>query len=312
MEQLREKINASRNIKKRTLENYIRNIRLLCNATTGHDFDGDIDFLKDITAVKQELVKKPVGTQKTLLASISVIGGDCGLDADVLTKYRLTLKATKEIYAEGLAGRQKSEREAENWVALKDLEKVLKDLGRRVKDRNIGKKAEDALNKKDFRLLQHFVIASLYLLDNEPRRNIYASMDIIGKGDTQEAGKNYLVIHGRNKKFFVINEQKSKKFRGKTQHISVNSKLNKVLNIWIKYNKSGHLLLDSLGAKMNANQLTKSLNTIFEDTGKKISSSMIRKIWLSDNFGETVSKMEAVAEVMGHSTGTASLHYIKK
>ena len=283
MEQLREKINASRNIKKRTLENYIRNIRLLCNATTGHDFDGDIDFLRDITAVKQELVKKPVGTQKTLLASISVIGGDCGLDADVLTKYRLTLKATKEIYAEGLAGRQKSEREAENWVALKDLEKVLKDLGRRVKDRNIGKKAEDALNKKDFRLLQHFVIASLYL-----------------------------VIHGRNKKFFVINEQKSKKFRGKTQHISVNSKLNKVLNIWIKYNKSGHLLLDSLGAKMNANQLTKSLNTIFEETGKKISSSMIRKIWLSDNFGEAVSKMEAVAEVMGHSTGTASLHYIKK
>ena len=124
--------------------------------------------------------------------------------------------------------------------------------------------------------------------------------------------KNYLYVKGRNKKYFIINQQKSKKFRGKTQNILINSKLNKVLNIWLKYNKSGNLLLDSLGKQMNGNQLTKALNVIFEDTGKKISSSMLRKIWLSDTYGETLTKMEESANAMGHSTGTAALHYIKK
>ena len=310
MEQLREKINADRKVKPITIDGYLRNIRMLANATTGQDFDGNIDFLKDITSIKAELKTKPLSTQKTYLASISVVGGVGGLDEEVLSKYRTTLAATKDAYRENLAGRNKSEREADNWVSLKDLEKVLKSLGRNVRERNIGKK--DDLSKKDFKLLQQFVIASLYLLDNEPRRNIYSSMSVITDPKDVEAGKNYLYVKGRNKKYFIINQQKSKKFRGKTQNILVNSKLNKVLNIWLKYNKSGTLLLDSLGKQMNGNQLTKALNVIFEDTGKKISSSMLRKIWLSDTYGETLTKMEESANAMGHSTGTAALHYIKK
>lgn len=310
MEQLREKINADRKVKPITIDGYLRNIRMLANATTGQDFKGNLDFLKDITAIKLELKDKPLSTQKTYLASISVVGGVGGLDEEVLSKYRTTLAATKDAYRANLAGRNKSEREAENWVSLKDLEKVLKNLGRNVRERNIGKK--DDLSKKDFKLLQQFVIASLYLLDNEPRRNIYSSMSVITDPKDVEAGKNYLYVKGRNKKYFIINQQKSKKFRGKTQNILVNSKLNKVLNIWLKYNKSGKLLLDSLGKQMNGNQLTKALNVIFEDTGKKISSSMLRKIWLSDTYGETLTKMEESANAMGHSTGTAALHYIKK
>ena len=292
MEQLRDKINADRKVKKITIDAYLRNIRLLANATTGQDFDGNIHFLSDITAIKQELKLKPLSTQKTYLASISVVGGIAGLDKEVLTKYRMLLAATKDAYRENLAGRNKSQRESDNWVALKDLEKVLKRLGRDVRERNIGKKEQ--LNRKDFKVLQQFVIASLYLLDNEPRRNIYASMKIITEQKDIKEDGNYL---------FAI---------GKTQNILVNSKLNKVLNIWLRYNKSGNLLLDSLGKQMNANQLTKALNVIFEGTGAKISSSMLRKIWLSDTYGETLTKMEESAARMGHSTGTAALHYIKK
>jgi len=310
MEQLRDKINADRKVKKITIDAYLRNIRLLANATTGQDFDGNIHFLSDITAIKQELKLKPLSTQKTYLASISVVGGIAGLDTEVLTKYRMLLAATKDAYRENLAGRNKSQRESDNWVSLKELEKVLKRLGRDVRERNIGKKEQ--LNRKDFKVLQQFVIASLYLLDNEPRRNIYASMKIITEQKDIKEDGNYLFVKGRNKKYFIINQQKSKKFRGKTQNILVNSKLNKVLNIWLKYNKSGNLLLDSLGKQMNANQLTKALNVIFEGTGAKISSSMLRKIWLSDTYGETLTKMEESAARMGHSTGTAALHYIKK
>ena len=80
MEQLREKINADRKVKPITIDGYLRNIRMLANATTGQDFDGNIDFLKDITAIKLELKNKPLSTQKTYLASISVVGGVGGLD----------------------------------------------------------------------------------------------------------------------------------------------------------------------------------------------------------------------------------------
>ena len=308
MEKITDKINAKRDIKKSTLNNYLRNIRLLAQRTTGAEFK-NIDFLKDYTKVKNELKNISLSTQKTYLASIIVVMDALDADETLLNKYKVLLQDTKSVYNEDLKGREKTAKETGQWVNIKDLEKVLKKLGKEVRDRNIGKK--ETLTRSDMKLLQKLVVASLYLLDNDPRRNVYATMDIVKSTDDIEKDKNYLVVKGRNKKWFMIQDQKSKKFKG-PQKIPVNTKLNKILNLWLKYNTSTHLILNSKGNKMNTNQLTKYLNTIFSGTGKKISTTMIRKIFLSNEFGATLTRMEKTAENMGHTTKTAQKNYIKK
>ena len=308
MEKITDKINAKRDIKKSTVNNYLRNIRLLAQRTTGAEFK-NIDFLKDYTKVKNELKNISLSTQKTYLASIIVVMDALDADETLLNKYKVLLQDTKSVYNEDLKGREKTAKETGQWVNIKDLEKVLKKLGKEVRDRNIGKK--ETLTRSDMKLLQKLVVASLYLLDNDPRRNVYATMDIVKSTDDIEEGKNYLVVKGRNKKWFMIQDQKSKKFKG-PQKIPVNTKLNKILNLWLKYNTSKHLILNSKGNKMNTNQLTKYLNTIFSGTGKKISTTMIRKIFLSNEFGATLTRMEKTAENMGHTTKTAQKNYIKK
>ena len=256
MEKITDKINAKRDIKKSTLNNYLRNIRLLAQRTTGAEFK-NIDFLKDFTKVKKELKNISLSTQKTYLASIIVVMDALDANETLLNKYKVLLQDTKSVYNEDLKGREKTAKESGSWVNIKDLEKVLKKLGKEVRERNIGKK--ETLTKSDMKLLQKLVVASLYLLDNDPRRNVYATMDIVKSSDDIEKGKNYLVVKGRNKKWFMIQDQKSKKFKG-PQKIPVNSKLNKILNLWLKYNTSKHLILNSKGTKMNTNQLTKYLN----------------------------------------------------
>ena len=46
--------------------------------------------------------------------------------------------------------------------------------------------------------------------------------------------------------------------------------------------------------------------------GKKISTTMIRKIYTSDLFAEKNQKQKKVAKVMGHSVDTQNKIYVKK
>ena len=72
--------------------------------------------------------------------------------------------------------------------------------------------------------------------------------------------------------------------------------------------------MDSRGNKMTKNGLTKFLYQVFAPTGKKISSSMIRHIYLTDKYGDESSykEKEKDAEKMGHSVGEQQRVYVKK
>ena len=63
---------------------------------------------------------------------------------------------------------------------------------------------------------------------------------------------------------------------------------------------------------MKINNLSKYLNKVFAPTGKKISIQMLRKIYLTDKWGEDYYKeMLNDAEAMGHSIHTQQTKYIK-
>jgi len=60
---------------------------------------------------------------------------------------------------------------------------------------------------------------------------------------------------------------------------------------------------------MNRNDYTKLMNKTFESTGKKISTTLIRKMVVSDLY--PVEKMKKLSSIMGHSIKTAVTDYAK-
>ena len=60
---------------------------------------------------------------------------------------------------------------------------------------------------------------------------------------------------------------------------------------------------------MESNALTKKLNNIFD---KKIGSSMLRKMYLTNKYSDVMNEMKEDAKDMGTSSSVMQTNYIKK
>ncbi len=314
MDVLKDKIKSSRNIKDKSLNAYLISLRKLHEKINpDKEFPSTLSWLKNKDKVMEHLVDMKLTTRKNYIAAIIVaLSTDKEKYEKELKEYRDVLDGVAKEYKDGVEEQRKSEKESANWVSLDKLRKVMRKYKAEIMEKGLLKK--DELNKKEMDLLQKWVVSSLYILDdNPPLRNDY-TMKVIGKSDydklsdKEKNDNNYLVVKSRNNKFFSLGEYKTDKKYG-LKKIDVGSKLNSVLNIWLKYNKSGYLLLNSKGDPMNANSLTKYLNKVFEPTGKKISSTMIRHIFISEKIGgPTLKEKQEIADKMGHSVNTQELY----
>ena len=278
----------------------------------------DLDFLKDYERVMESIQDKKLSTRKTFLASIVVSLMAMGDDEDneIIHKYRTEMEKLADEDKEKQKKQKMSETQSENWVTLDALKKVMRKYRTDIMDRKLLTK--DTLDKKEFDLLQKWIVASLYLASekNPPLRLEYGTMDMITEPEYKklsedEKKKNYLVTKGKNKKYFHLGDYKTEGIYGQ-KTIEVGKTLNSVLNIWMKYNKSKHLLLNSSGNKMGSNGLTKYLNKVFEPTGKKnISASMLRHIFITTKFPPQLTEREEIADKMNHSVSQQVL-YAKK
>jgi|TARA_S200002703_G_scaffold149226_1_gene146584 hypothetical protein len=215
----------------------------------------------------------------------------------------------------------KSKHDTDNWVTIQELENIRHKYYlsiRRLKYKLKTEKLREGYEKEDMELFKKYIVASLYLLI-PPGRNEYADMEIISyldylklpKEDTFT--KNYLVVKSRNQKFFHIAEYKTCKTYG-PQDLKISSKLNSVLNLWLKFKtNSKYLLTNSKGGKLSRNGLSKYLIKVFKATGKNITSTIIRKVYCSEKFGNDTSYMEKdkIAKQMGHSVNMQQKIYTK-
>jgi hypothetical protein len=91
----------------------------------------------------------------------------------------------------------------------------------------------------------------------------------------------------------------------------VPTKLNTLINNWLRYNKSDDFLLNNKGEPMSANSLGKYIPIVFQPSGKKITLNLIRHIFISENVElDKIHNNKALAENMGHDISTQE-GYIK-
>ena len=319
MDKLIEKIKSKRRVKDITLSFYKRNLNKLSNKITGSDLKS-IKFLNNFKKVKTALEDYKISTQKNYIATILVALMTEDKNEDVIKKYRTYLNEVNNKYQEHIKTNKKSHRESKNWVGLKELRSILKKYQKKLRKHGIQKRTKTKLSAKEFDILQRWVVASLYLIDddNPPIRLGYAGMKVISEKEFNKLkdkdDDNYLVVISRNKKYFNLGDYKTQKTHG-NKKIPISSKLNTVLNIWLRYNKTGYLLLNKRKEPMSRNSLTKYLNSTFNkylEGNKKISSTMIRHIFITDTFGDTIKKMENTADKMLHTKDEQQKTYYKK
>lgn len=316
MDQLKEDILEKRNIKPNTLRAYLINIRKLNEKVNpGKEFK-NLDFLKNKDKILDILEDMKISTKKNYVASIIVaLSSQPNKYKKALEEYRDYLDGIAKLYKEQMEEQTKSEKEKENWVSLTKLRKVMNGYKREIMERDLLKKDPEKLTKKEKDLIQKWVVSSLYILDENPPMRLDYIMKTISRteydklSDVAKKEQNYLVVSSRNKKFFSFGEYKTAKQYG-VKKIPVGSKLNTILNIWLKINKSGHLILNSRGEPMTSNGLTKYLNKVFSPSGKSnISATQLRHIFISEKIGgPTIKEKKELADKMAHSTNQQEIY----
>jgi len=320
MEELKESIERARNLRPSSVNAYVFNVIKLHDHMYGNkDFKNIEWIVKDQKKIMEYLNKQKITTRKTILASliVALTSDDKEKHKEVVQKYRDVMVSDTKEYKTIQQEQKKTQSESENWTSLEVLRAVLNKYKKELNDRGVFSGKDEELKRRDFELLQKYVVGFLYIGDDEfnpPQRNVYGTTKIISLKDynnlsKEELKQNYLVVQSKNNKFFSLGDYKTEKTYG-INRIPAGKKLNAVLNIWLHHNKSDFLILNSKGAMMGTNGLTKYLNSVFAPSGKKnISSTMLRHIFITEKIsGPSYAEKQDIAKKMGHSVDTQEIY----
>jgi len=292
----------NKNLSQSSIQLYLRNLKKLNNNEELTNFK----FLNKPLEIIEKIKDLKDNTKRQYLISIVSSLNSFGDKYKKLTskyyKYMLDIdKKIKEKPTEEMTVTQK-----ENWITWDQVIEIYDKIKSEIKITK--KKISDSM----FNKLLKYVILSLYIL-LPPRRNLdWMKMIISFNGDTEDKKYNYLDV--KNKQF-IFNVYKTSSKYGEAK-IPIPEKLMEVLDVYINnhplYNKKlPHnipLLVYYNGKPFEkVNSITRILNKIFN---KKISSSMLRHIYLSSKYGDDLKEREKDAKIMGHSLQTQK-DYIK-
>ena len=96
----------------------------------------------------------------------------------------------------------------------------------------------------------------------------------------------------------------------------MDAEVQKVLRLWLKRTSHSSLFVDPIKGfdkPADSSTITKILTTMSkrEFGGKSVGSSLLRHMYLSSKYADTVKEMEKDADMMGHSGGVQQTIYVK-
>ena len=265
-------------------------------------------FLRKKDAIDAKIAHYAESTQKTVLGAITSV---LSLFSD-----RTTFKTLHKHYYEKMMSKakeqkptgEKSEKQKENWIEWKDV--VEKNAEQRKQMASLAEKK--SLTQKEMDEVLQALVLSLYVCIQPRRNQDYLDMVVVKKWSEElPKDKNYLDLTGER---FIFNKYKTAKKYGK-QEVPIPVELLDVLVAYLKHHpfykqsKSAvPFLINAKGEPLTAvNSITRLLNKMFK---KKLGSSMLRHIFLTDKYGEQKNEMAEDAEAMGHSVAEQQNIYV--
>ena len=303
---------ARPNLKPNTVKQYEVQLRKLQQL---FDTEG-WDFLNNIDSVKEKLSDRHYTTQRNYYNSIIVLLMALNHDKeynDLIKEYVTIRDSLNEKYVEQQSTGKISEKQKNNFVDLCEIQKMLSQMENEIKKERIKKK--ENITKNDLELLTGYTIFSF--LVRLPTRNDMAEMQLISKGEFNkltDPKTNYLVRE-KSKIFILLTNYKTNKTYG-NKLIDIPKDLEKILRMYIKLTKTNNgdvVFKNFKGEPINRNAISQLLiKTSKHYLDKSISSTMMRKIVLSDKFCDTNKEKKQMAEITGHDVSTMDSVYIKQ
>jgi len=316
-------------LKKTTIQTYITLLERLQRIFKTDNFnflEKPSEFIK-----KKEIADSHYLTQRNFLNAVVVLLTALNKD----NKYELLIQRYGEIrdkFNEKYDDQQKSgvisEKQAENFATSDEIFAMLDKMKDDLKDID-----KEKATKKQLQLLQAYTLFSIYA--RMALRNDVGGMNAILKktydsySDEKKKEKNYLVVSGRslNANFtFILNDYKTNRKYGTLELPIEDKQLKAVLRRFLMINETLYkpvveapLFKTSSGKPINRNELSKILLKYSElYLNKKISTTLLRKIFLSSKYGgegglkEQLEELAKDNKVMGHSKEVALNTYVKK
>lgn len=283
----------------------LKKIRRLADSET-------YDFLKKPKEVEGLMKDLHYTTQRNILNAIIVfllaIDKEHEME-DIIKAYSDTRDALNERYVEENKSGVISDKQKPNFASVSEIDEMLGKL----KDEVAPFKKKDRLTQKEISQLRAYVIFSM-LQKLPPTRNDMAGMKVINQSTykklTQEdkETRNYLVNQPKNMRF-VYNVYKTSAHYGENI-VEVPDDLKPILRMYMRLMgiKNGDVMFE-MTRNAVSQLLTKQSQRLI---GKKISSTMMRKIYLSSKYADVNKEKEKDAKGMMHAQVTADLIYAKK
>ena len=309
-----EDIKAARPyIKEETIKDYLRNIRKISRELFKSE-KPSICYFIDYDSIVEYMNEMPNPfSRKTMCTSILVLLSSCkDFSKDIKIKYRKYHKGLASLHNTIYNENVKSAKEETNWITREETLDLIQKLKEKI---DLGKLTP----RQKVDTYQQYLVLNLYT-QLPPVRNDYVDVKIISGKDSFDEDKidtAYNYINFSNNTLYMCN-YKTAKFYG-NQKINIPDSLMVIIKEYEKikkeiFNYSGPFMLINTTNKtqMNTNTLTKYINKIYFP--KKVSTTILRKVYLSEKYPIThsMSEMQADAACMGHNVAIARQIYTKK
>lgn len=304
---------ARPNIKESSLKMYIQNLKKLLGDSKDHK------PLLDFEEIKERLKDKTDNTKRNYYNSIIIFLQAKKAPSKILRKYESERDELNERYDTIQSKGELTEKDKQNFVELKELKDMLNKMKKEITLKKLHKKPLEKFSKEDKDLYDGYFLFSSYLA--LPLRNDLADVEIITKNqynqmdDEDKQNKNFLVLqNGKGKTYFLsLNNYKTNK-KYKEKIIQIPKELMYTYRQYVaKQRPFKYLITTRKGQKVSRNYFTQFLQKISKKyLGKSISTTLLRKIILSDKFAEVNKEKEELSHITGHSVSTMDKVYIKQ
>ena len=310
-----EEIQKARpNIKANTIKQYEVNLKKLQKIydTDGYNFlskpDDVMDKIKDLHYLSQRNILNAI------VVLLMALNHDEKYD-ELLTTYGELRDELNDKYSDEQKSGVISDKQSKNFTTTEEIFKMINDMNEDLKP--IKKKSKDQLTKKEMQLLQAYTLFNIY--SRMPMRNDVAGMTAINQAaykklsEDDKKESNYLVVPSKGQLYFVLNQYKTSR-KYKELDLPIEDKdLRKILRYYLKMNGNGVLFKTSTGKPLTRTELSKVLLKYSKKyMDKSISTTLLRKIYLSSKYGNMKEELEKDNKVMGHSKAVALDTYVKK
>jgi len=260
-----------------------------------------LGFLTDVSKIMQTISKYKPTTQRSFIISICTV-----LKNNNEKLYQTYFEILSKMNSDLKVHVEKTEKQKDNWMGEDEITNIYSKLKKLV-----PKKIK---SKEDYDAILNFMIMSLYVLQ-APRRNIdYTLMKI--SSEVSDKKYNYLDL---NNKKFIFNNYKTQGTYLSTV-VDVPDDLMRVILMYVKVHPESkklknkkyniHFLSTFYGENIEKSaSMTNILNKIFD---KKIGSSMLRNMYLTNKYGSMMKEMKGDVKSMATSVDTAMNNYIKQ